>query len=127
MYCLVKADYNGELKTSRLLSNSSLPDTVTSGYLKRVRDVTWNRKLFVCRESPESEPLFGLGSRYLAVGDFVCILFGCSVPVVLRERRDYRGNLSYLFVGEGYVDGRMDGEAVIGKDLDAKTRTFNLH
>jgi hypothetical protein len=126
MYCLVKADYNGDLNTSSLLANSSLPDTVTTGYLKRVRDVTWNRKFFVCQESFTSERLFGIGSRYIGAGDLVCILFGCSVPVILRERKDVKGNVSFLFVGESYVDERMDGEALLGKDLDAMTRTFNI-
>jgi hypothetical protein len=126
MYCLVKADFNGDLNTSSLLSNSSLPDTVAAGYLKPVRDVTWNRKFFVCRESSESELLFGVGSRYIASGDLVCILFGCSVPVILRERKDRRGNISFLFVGESYVDERMDGEALVGKDLGAMTATFNI-
>ena len=127
MYCLVKADFNGDLNTSSLLSNSSLPDTVTAGYLKRARDVTWNRTFFVCRESSGSEPLFGIGSRYIASRDLVCILFGCSVPVILRERKDVNGNISFLFVGESYVDERMDGEALVWKDLDAMTATFNIH
>jgi hypothetical protein len=127
MYCLVNAGFNGDLNTSSLLSNSSLPDTVTAGYLKRVLDVTWNRKFFVCRESSGSEPLFGVGSWYIASGDLVCILFGCSVPVILRERKDERGNISFLFVGESYVDERMDGEALLGKDLGAMTATFNIH
>ena len=40
-------------------------------------------------------------------GDQVWIVFGCSVPVVVRvsgERKE--------LVGECYVDGIMDGEAV---------------
>lgn len=40
--------------------------------------------------------------------DIVCVLFGCSVPVVLREvEADV-----YEFVGECYVDGIMNGEAL---------------
>ena len=42
------------------------------------------------------------------VGDLVCVLFGCSVPVVLRKR----GEDSYSFVGECYVHGFMDAEAI---------------
>lgn len=41
--------------------------------------------------------------------DFVCVLFGCSVPVVLRLRED---DLSYEFVGEMYLHGFMDGEVI---------------
>ena len=46
------------------------------------------------------------------MGDFVCALYGCSVPVVLRKlprpgRSDY-----WQLVGDAYVDGVMDGEAL---------------
>jgi hypothetical protein len=51
------------------------------------------------------------------VDDVICILDGCSVPVVLRPcsrdmgtRTDERGSF-YQFVGECYVHGMMDGEA----------------
>ena len=50
---------------------------------------------------------FGLGPADLAEGDLVCVLFGCSVPHLLRKK----GN-GYLLVGEAYVHGIMDGEAI---------------
>lgn len=40
--------------------------------------------------------------------DVGCVLLGCSVPVVLRE---VESNV-YEFIGECYVDGIMDGEAL---------------
>jgi hypothetical protein len=42
------------------------------------------------------------------VGEVVCVLFGCSVPVVLRRTLDQ----SYTFVGETYLHGFMDAEAI---------------
>jgi hypothetical protein len=42
------------------------------------------------------------------LGDLVCVLFGCSVPVVLRKRIGGE----YQFVGECYIHGLMDGEAL---------------
>jgi hypothetical protein len=42
------------------------------------------------------------------VGDVVCVLFGCSVPVILRKTL-YQ---SYTFVGETYLHGFMDAEAI---------------
>jgi hypothetical protein len=42
-------------------------------------------------------------------GDIVCILFGCSVPVVLRKTA---GETKFEFIGECFVDGYMSGEAV---------------
>ncbi|CAK3794774.1 Hypothetical predicted protein [Lecanosticta acicola] len=42
-------------------------------------------------------------------GDALCVLFGCGVPVVLR--RTAEGGLFEL-IGEAYVSGLMEGEAV---------------
>jgi hypothetical protein len=67
--------------------------------------------------------------RDARVDDIVCILLGCSVPVVLRpveQASDNGGHLEnedeyhgehirdreYYFVGEAYVHGIMDGEAM---------------
>ncbi|CAG1996140.1 unnamed protein product [Fusarium graminearum] len=55
-------------------------------------------------------------------GDFICILFGCSVPVVLREVPD-KGHM--VLIGEAYVHGKMDGEAV-EDDPDRPTETFHI-
>jgi hypothetical protein len=46
------------------------------------------------------------------VGDSVAILFGCVTPFVLRENGD---SAQHVLVGECYVRGMMDGEAL--KDL----------
>ncbi|KAK7419749.1 hypothetical protein QQX98_003121 [Neonectria punicea] len=43
-------------------------------------------------------------------GDLVVLLFGASTPFVLRSRPGGQGG--YLLVGEAYVYGIMDGEAV---------------
>jgi hypothetical protein len=51
------------------------------------------------------------------VGDLVCILFGCSVPVILREitgklRKPRDGRVYHELIGEAYIHGKMDGEAL---------------
>jgi len=45
------------------------------------------------------------------VGDIICVLYGCSVPVVLREKEE-NGKKIWLLIGECYVHEIMDGEAV---------------
>lgn len=50
----------------------------------------------------------GLVPDSAQVGDIVCILFGCDVPVILRECEANKFN----FVGESYIHGIMNGEAV---------------
>jgi hypothetical protein len=50
---------------------------------------------------------FGMGREDLEVGDIVCVLLGCSVPMVPRKMNGY-----YNFLGECYVHGIMEGEVV---------------
>jgi hypothetical protein len=47
----------------------------------------------------------GLGPAKVQNGDLMCILYGCSVPIILRQEDDH-----FLFVGEAYVHGAMYGE-----------------
>lgn len=58
------------------------------------------------------------------IGDVVCVLFGCDMPVLLRRRPDDR----LVFVGACYADGIMDGEAI--KDLvqeDNRATQFRIY
>jgi hypothetical protein len=52
-------------------------------------------------------------------GDLICILLGCSVPVLLR--RSKQDENSFVFVGECFLDGSMDGTAFQDSDLQEKT------
>lgn len=60
----------------------------------------------------------GVAPRRAQREDIVCVLHGCSVPVVLRQcGTDGQSMPLYTFVGECYVDGLMDGEALtLGKE-----------
>ena len=51
----------------------------------------------------------GMAPEKSRAGDIICILFGCSVPVVLRKTA---GETKFVFIGECFVDGYMSGEAV---------------
>jgi hypothetical protein len=42
-------------------------------------------------------------------GNFLYVLFGCSDPVVLRKLNDAK---SFMFIGECYLHGFTDGEAI---------------
>jgi hypothetical protein len=50
----------------------------------------------------------------MIAGDVIAILFGLHVPCVLRPLSD-KPEDGYAFIGEAYVHGAMNGEAV--KDL----------
>lgn len=56
----------------------------------------------------------GLAPEMSKKRDLICILYGCSVPVVLRRMVDTVTDEEYFtFVGECYVHGIMDGEAFV--------------
>ena len=71
--------------------------------------------------------LFGIGSSDIDVGHEVCILLGCSVPVVLAPGK--RKGICRV-VGEAYVHGIMDGEAIHQprreEFTDLSTKEFHL-
>ena len=108
--CLTHRDITGHLDTNRLKKIPETPTTMVS-FLERVQAVVWNRKFFrsVDNSKKGREPLFGLVSHYAQPNDIICIIFGCSVPVLLRRNID---NVSFTFMGECYVHGYMDGEAI---------------
>ena len=54
---------------------------------------------------------FCFGPRDIRVGDIVCVILGCSIPLILR----HDGASCYTIVGECFVDGIMTGEALLGK------------
>jgi hypothetical protein len=60
-------------------------------------------------------------------GDFICILFGCSVPCILRTHPQEDG--AFEFIGEAFIYGKMDGEAVATlteEELVTQTKEFRL-
>ena len=69
--------------------------------------------------------LHGLGPEGSEVGDLVCVLYGCSVPVVLKVAREQRVHDLFEVVGEAYVHGIMDGEFMI-KRWTSTAREFRL-
>jgi Heterokaryon incompatibility protein (HET) len=50
----------------------------------------------------------GLAPMRARKNDIVCVLYGCSVPIVLREEETG----GFTFVGECFLHGFMDGEAI---------------
>ena len=54
----------------------------------------------------------GLGPTKARKGDLVCILYGCSVPVIIRKYGQ-----GHRFVGESYIHGLMYGAAVNQQSL----------
>ena len=65
----------------------------------------------------------GLCPRETAQGDFLCVLLGCNLPVVLRRQDEH-----YVLIGEAYVPGYMQGEAMASiKEGKRQTKIFTIY
>lgn len=113
--CLQFTDRQGDLDIEKIKKELNIPSTLVT-FLERVQPIVWGRRFFETRVPgiQGQEPLLGLGSSKLKPGDLVCILFGCSVPVLLRPKTK-GDNPTYSFIGECYIHGMMDGEAITSK------------
>ena len=83
LQCFAYSTSSGDINTSSLIANLETPSLVVK-FLKRVQSVVWERVFLKSKQ----QKLFGLGPNEARKGDLICILFGCSVPVILREIRD---------------------------------------
>ena len=91
------------------------------GFLSRFKDTveSMGRRLCVTDEG-----WLGMAPSRAQKGDLVVVLLGCSVPVVLRRRhsdgngkgkgKGKEGEGALEFVGECYLHGFMNGEALEG-------------
>jgi hypothetical protein len=93
--------------------------TTAVQYIQRVRSVIWNRKMFVFHNKA-SDRLIGLAPDQAKIGDSIVILHGCSVPVILRYNDGWR------LVGECFVYGAMEGEAMQWQESKEDTKEFLL-
>ncbi|KAH8665930.1 heterokaryon incompatibility protein-domain-containing protein [Tricladium varicosporioides] len=122
VYCLsAVVKTNAPYFDTTILPSDSRSDSVLH-FLERVQSVVWGRRFF----KSAYNNLFGLVPGAARTGDLVCILYGCSVPVVLRRNQNIS---TFTFVGEAYVDGMMDGEALQGnkrEDTEAISNWFVL-
>jgi hypothetical protein len=88
------------------------PDSIADEFLARVQATVWGRRLLLAGVGDAH--LLALGPAHVKKRDLICILHGCSVPVLLRklDPREYPSNgVQYRLIGECYVDGIMNGEA----------------
>jgi hypothetical protein len=77
---ITKGLTSGSLNTTELINDGRC--SVVSEFFRRVQAVVWNRSLM----RTKSDRL-GIVRKDVRPGDLVCILYGCNVPVILRERR----------------------------------------
>jgi hypothetical protein len=70
----------------------------------------------------KSEGRLGLVPRGAEVGDLICVFNGVDVPFIVRRIELYEnaGNEEYEVVGECYIHGLSEGEALRMKGLEGK-------
>ena len=93
--------------------NPDYADTFLSRFLDTTRKKS--RRLMVT-----SEGFVGMAPCRARPGDVVAVLFGCSIPLVLRKVGATEG---WQIVGEAYADGFMNGE--VGQLLKGGTRSIH--
>jgi hypothetical protein len=128
-WAIGRRNSNGDIHTAELIRQGQPPRMVE--FLRRAQDVIWDKRFFMLPITEESS-LFGLAPSKAQEGDIVCILLGCSVPVVLRPIDEDDEKCGHEFIGEAYVYRMMDGEALAdysrldAEDLRDYTEEFCL-
>ncbi|KAE9366452.1 HET-domain-containing protein [Stipitochalara longipes BDJ] len=90
----------GDVRLQRMITQSK--SSVTTELLRRIQSVIWNRRFAITYEG-----ITGLVPANTQTGDVIMVLYGASVPVVLRKVPNFSS--SYWLVGECYMHGIMDG------------------
>jgi len=93
------------------IMKENIGSQVVKDFLERVQAVTWGKRLLRTKE----KGCLGLGPnkpQTVQPGDAICILFGCSVPVILREHNTSDNLRYYELIGECYIHGMMNGDAL---------------
>jgi hypothetical protein len=74
-------------------------NSIIAEFCRRVQSVIWNRALIKTEKGA-----LGLVSEKVQKGDLICILYGCTVPVILRQ-----GNVKFKTRNERRNEIREDG------------------
>ena len=114
---LIPVIHGDDISTNTLLEE--VQSTSVAKFLRRVQAVICMKRLF----KTEHGRFLGLVPKDVQTGDLICILFGCSVPVVLRSVRvQETEDQYYKFLGECYVHGLMEAEAfdIQRQEMEAK-------
>jgi hypothetical protein len=100
----------------RTRHRTSLPDPDMAVEAHIIYEATMFRRLIWTQRGH-----IGLAPVGVHVGNIICILGGCRVPLVLR-----RGLSGYKLVGECYILGIMAGEAEYGPNVEKNAMEFNI-
>lgn len=110
-WAIERHNANSDINTAKLIQNGEPKELVK--FLKRVQEVIWNRRFFLLPDRTDGVGYrFGIAPTDAQVGDIVCVLLGCSVPVLLCPLDASNLDNGYVIVGEAYLHGVMDDEVL---------------
>jgi hypothetical protein len=92
-----------------------LLDDSIGEFMSSTQRACTNRRFFAT-----SGGRIGLGPIDIKIGDSVCVLYGGPVPFIIREHVDDR---PCHLVGDAYIHGLMDGEAIKIRDQGGLSNT----
>lgn len=78
----------GSVDTGALINSER--NSIIAEFCRRVQAVIWNRCLIKTNEPVNA---LGLASQHVRKGDLICVIFGCTVPVILRKFKKEPGDL----------------------------------
>jgi hypothetical protein len=106
---LLSDKYEQSCSTNQSCSPDFIPllDELSIGgdpesYTSLATNFCYNRKFIIT-----SKRRMGIGPTGTQPGDLISVIFGGGVPYILRTQEN-----GFLFVGESYIHGLMDGEAI---------------
>ncbi|KAH8600681.1 heterokaryon incompatibility protein-domain-containing protein [Bisporella sp. PMI_857] len=70
---------SGAVDTTALMYNER--NSIVAEFCRRVQAVIWNRALIKTEKGR-----LGLASNMVQKGDMICIIYGCTVPLILRKK-----------------------------------------
>lgn len=101
------------LRSVLMLDNCvTSPDTMTQDFASALSQACHMRRLFRTRRG-----YLGLGPKVMQVGDQAVLIYGSHVFSILRPMPDTQ---QHCFVGQGYVDGMMEGEILARCDINTR-------
>ncbi len=106
----------GHISTSALVHYGN--STIVANFARRVQEAVWMRRLIKTQRG-----MLGLGPEKTKKRDLICILYGCTVPVLFRKDNPDEPDEYFHVVGECYVHGLMDGEAFAMKQNEKNNKS----
>lgn len=111
MESIRKMPLGGTLNTQQWVNEGRC--TIVAEFLRRVQATIWNRRLMRTKRGH-----LGLVSKDARPGDRICVLYGCSVPVVLSMKTKSKAQLA---------QEKADDEADLNERVAAFARTIKAN